>query len=107
MQLLGFGQTFRNAQNCLAIDEIVRVMLDFVYDNGRGKKSVLSLALTTTYLKQPSLERLWRELDSLDPLARVLLTSKETQTSCFADKAADQVRLLKVHYPYDTHIPFR
>ncbi|KAH9937942.1 hypothetical protein B0H21DRAFT_54758 [Amylocystis lapponica] len=57
---------------CLAIDEILRPIMEDVLDNGRGRGSVGSLAVTCRCFKELALSILWHKLDSFVPLLRLL-----------------------------------
>ena len=60
-----------HVQSPLFVMEIFQAILDYFYPiNSRDRQVLVALALTCRVLSEPSLDCLWRELPSLEPLIR-------------------------------------
>ena len=57
---------------CLFVDEIFQPVVEFLYDRGKGKNSVVALACTAKAFTQTALGRIWRDIDSIDEFTPVL-----------------------------------
>lgn len=56
------------------IDDLKKIVLDLVYDEGRGRASLLSVALSSKASTHVSLERLWKEIPHLPLLDKSFRT---------------------------------
>ncbi|KIP05898.1 hypothetical protein PHLGIDRAFT_119454 [Phlebiopsis gigantea 11061_1 CR5-6] len=84
MNFLTFYRRLRSAQtpspaarHALAIDEVFMIILEYLYDDGRGRRSLASLAQTATFFTGPALAVLWKHLPNSRPLISVLLSRSE------------------------------
>lgn len=57
---------------CLCIDEILIMVIEYLYGDGEGRSSVLSLALVARVFSVRSAEYLWKYLPSAAPLFSLL-----------------------------------
>ncbi|KAH9937946.1 hypothetical protein B0H21DRAFT_711363 [Amylocystis lapponica] len=69
---MSFSYRQSSTRRCLAIDEMFRCIVEELLDNGHGRGSVASLAATCQAFKEPSLAALWRNMDSIVPLLKLV-----------------------------------
>ena len=61
--------------------EIFQAILDYIYPIKSNRQSLVALALTCRVLSEPSLDRLWKKLPSLEPLIRSYTNDVENLVS--------------------------
>lgn len=62
-------------------DDILQVIVDYVYSCGKDRATLLALALTSKELTNIALERLWHEQESIRPLLTILAHSDSIRGS--------------------------
>lgn len=85
------------AKNVLVIEEIVELIVEELYDEGRGRRAVRSFALVATALTQVALRRLWCDLDSPDAITTILFATNWCQGTNSGDA---QVRPFAASSPF-------
>ena len=78
-------------------DDEKYIVAEFVYDEGRGRGSLLSLALTSTAFMDICLRRLWRDIPNLH-LLDWLFSGEEGNTWLRGIFKNQEVRMLSIPY---------
>lgn len=87
-------------KNVLVIEEIVELIVEELYAEGRGRRAVRSFALVATALTQVALRRLWCDLDSPEAITTILFANNWCQGK---DSSDAQVRLFAASHRFHTN----
>ncbi|GJE99697.1 hypothetical protein PsYK624_159680 [Phanerochaete sordida] len=84
----------RAVTDVLLNDDILQVIVDYIYSCGKDRATLLALALTSKELANIALERLWYEQESIHPLLTILAHSghirgRNTWINEFKETATD------------------